>query len=165
MTLRIAPITLITSLVVGGLNLALIAAVAMHLMSSDQATSDQSDWNAHLSASIAGAAGRMPIEAYGKILAHPVFFKSREPFVPALPVPVSAPPQPRPIVVDPGLVVAGVVVKNGFSKVYLLSRTDPGGTWASEGDTFQGWKVKSIDGSGVRLVQADRAIDLKLYPH
>jgi hypothetical protein len=161
---RVAPLTALTLLAVGGLNLLLMAEVVTQVRAYDATGSDAAAWEPRLTSSIAGGTGRKPAEAYREILAHPAFFKSREPFVPPPPAPVSTPVQPQPVVVDPGLVVAGVMVKSGLSKIYLLSRTDPGGTWASEGETFRGWQVKSIDKSGARLEQDGRSLDLQLYP-
>jgi hypothetical protein len=128
-------------------------------------TVDKVDWNADLSDSVAGASGRKPLEAYGEILAHPVFFKSRTPFVPDSPkqITVAAAPPP-PVVVDPGLAVGGVMIKNGLNRAYLFSRAGQGGGWASEGEMFQGWKVTVVDKTGVKLEQGGRSIDLQLYP-
>jgi hypothetical protein len=162
---RVTPLTAFTLLAVGCLNLLLMAAVARQIRAYDTTGSDGAAWDARLAGSIEGVTGRKPAEAYGQIIAHPVFFKSREPFVPPPPVPVPAAiAQPPAIVVDPGLVVGGVMVKRGLSKAYLFSRAGPGGMWASEGETFQGWRVKSIDQSGVRLEQGGRSIELLLYP-
>jgi hypothetical protein len=57
------------------------------------------------------------------------------------------------------------MIKNGLSKAFLFSKTGSGGTWAAEGETFQGWHVKSINGTGARLEQSGRSMDLQLYPH
>jgi hypothetical protein len=163
---RIAPLPAAGLLMIVGINVALLADVAKQLIFDDQVGIDKVNWNAQLPTSIANAAGRKPIDAYGQILAHPVFFKSREPFVPAPPAPPPTPALP-PVaaVVDPGLIVGGVMMKSGLSKAYLFSRAGSGGTWASEGEIFQGWQVKAIDKSGVKLEQGGRSIDLQLYPH
>ncbi|MGJ4946776.1 hypothetical protein [Bradyrhizobium sp. HKCCYLS20291] len=120
---------------------------------------------APLAMSLAGIAGQRPAEAYSDILAHPVFHRSREPFVPPPPAPPPAPVIPPPVVaVDPGLAVGGVMINRGKSKAFLLSRSGAGGMWVDERDTFQGWQVKSIDAAGVRIEQGGRAIELQLYP-
>jgi hypothetical protein len=162
---RMAPLRATGLLVVLGVNAGLLATVATQLLSNDMAVVDKIAWNANLSRAVANAANRKPLEAYGQILAHPVFFKSREPFVaappPLPPVVVAAPP---PVVVDPGLGVGGVIIKNGLSKAYLFSKAGAGGAWAGQGEMFQGWKVTSIDKAGVKLEQSGRSIDLQLYP-
>jgi hypothetical protein len=162
---NVAPLRAAGLLVVVGINGGLLATVATQLLSDGVAAVDKIDWNANLPRSVANAANRRPVEAYGQILVRPVFFKSREPFVPAPPAP---PPVvaavPPPVVVDPGLGVGGVVIKNGLSKAYLFSNAGPSGAWAGEGEMFQGWKVTSIDRTGVKLEQSGRSIDLQLYP-
>lgn len=92
-------------------------------------------------------------------------FKSREPFVPPPPPPpqaVIAPPPPA--IVDPGFVISGVMIKNDIRKAYVFSRAGAAGAWTAEGDEFMGWKVKSINGTGAKLEQMGRSIDLRLYP-
>ncbi|MBU6462904.1 MAG: hypothetical protein KGL35_22445 [Bradyrhizobium sp.] len=120
----------------------------------------------NVSGSLKEATARKPFEDYSLILAHPVFFKSRVPFVAPPPAPAALPSTPKPpVVTDPGLVVGGVMLRNGLSKAFLFSKAGPStGTWASEGEEFQGWRVQSIDNSGVKLEQNGRSIRLTLYP-
>lgn len=68
------------------------------------------------------------------------------------------------VAADPGLAVGGVMIKSGLSKAYLFSKAGSGGAWTGEGETFQGWKVKSVKSTGVKLEQAGRSIELNLYP-
>ncbi|WP_315731372.1 MULTISPECIES: hypothetical protein [unclassified Bradyrhizobium] len=164
MRLRIAPITAIALVVVGCLNLALMGEITIRALSNDKATSTRSTWEIGLSA-IGIATGRKPVEAYAEILAHPVFFKSRQPFVP--PPPAPPPPQmksPPAAVIDPGLAVGGVMMKGTVSKAYLTGRPGTDGVWAYQGETIQGWTITSINQAGVRIEQAGRSIDLQLYP-
>ena len=162
---RIAPLHAV-GLVIGlAINAGLLASVVMLVMSDGVAIVDKIPWSVNLAGSVANAANRKAIEGYEQILARPVFFKLREPFVPAPParppVVVAVPPA---VVVDPGLAVGGVMIKNGLSKAYLFSKAGAGGGWAGEGETFQGWKVTTVDRSGVKLEQSGRSIDLLLYP-
>ena len=161
---RIAPLRAAGLLIVLCVNAGLLANVATQLASDGSAVTGKIDWNVNLTGSVANATNRRPVESYGQILARPVLFKSREPFVPPPPAPPAVTAAPPPVAVDPGLVVGGVMIKNGLSKAYLFSKTGPGGTWAGEGETFQGWKVKSVNRTGVKLEQAGRSIDLSLYP-
>ncbi|WP_311976463.1 hypothetical protein [Bradyrhizobium aeschynomenes] len=124
-------------------------------------------WEAPVVRTMAGVAERQPLQTYAEILAHPVFQKSREPFVPPPPPPPPSTPviAPPPVVVDAGVLVGGVMINGGTSKAYLLSKVGGGaGSWVTENETFQGWRVTSIDASGVRIEQAGRAIELQLYP-
>jgi hypothetical protein len=108
-----------------------------------------------------------PISAYPQTLARPVFFKSREPYVPPppapppLPTPVATPP---PAPVDPGLALGGVAIMDGTRKAYIFSKADTRGAWIAEGETILGWTVESIDATTARLQQAERSIELQLYP-
>jgi hypothetical protein len=153
--------------VLGAINLLLGAKLVTLALGEDPAAPPRAAWEASLPRSIAGLAGRPPVEAYAEITAHPVFTRSREPFVP------SPPPPPRPVPVvpqpvvsaDPGLLVGGVMIHAGTSKAYLQSKAGPGdGAWVTENETYQGWQVKMIDPSGVRIEQAGRMIELQLYP-
>ena len=111
-------------------------------------------------------AAAKPVDAYREILVRPIFFRSREPYVPAPPPPPPAvAAMPPPVVVDPGLVLGGVMIKNGVRKAYLFSRANiAGGTWISEGQDFMGWSIRSVSGADAKLEQQGRSIDLRLYP-
>jgi hypothetical protein len=162
---RIAPVRAAGLLIVLCVNAGLLANVAMQLASDGSAVTDKIDWNVNLTGSVANPTNRRPVESYKEILAHPVFFKSREPFIPSPPAPppaVVAPPPPP--VVDPGLVVGGVMIKNGLSKAYLSGKSGLAPAWAGEGEVFHGWKIRSVTRTGVKLEQAGRTIDLTLYP-
>ena len=161
---RIAPLRAAGLLVGLGINAGLLACVVTLATSDGVAVVDKIPWSVNLAGSVANAANRKPIEGYGEILARPVFFKSREPFVPAPPAPLPVLVTAPVVMVDPGLAVGGVMIKNGLGKAYLFSKAGAGGGWAGEGETFQGWKVTSVDGSGVKLEQSGRSIDLQLYP-
>jgi hypothetical protein len=119
-----------------------------------------------LSAAIDGVPGAKPITAYDQTLAHPIFSKSREPYVPPPPAPPPPPqvakPAPPPIV-DPGLTLGGIVITDESKMAFVISRTDPRGLWLKEGEDFQGWKLKSIETTGATLNQQDRSIELQLY--
>ncbi len=162
---RIAPITAIALIATGSLNLLLVWEIVRFVLSNDVTMSGRSAWDAGLS-SIADATSRKPLESYAQILARPVFFKSREPFVAPPPTPPQPPAQVQSSVAagDPGLIVEGVMIKAGLSRVFLLSRGGANGTWVSEGEAFQGWQVKSIDRTGVKLEQSGRPLELQLYP-
>jgi hypothetical protein len=106
-----------------------------------------------------------PIDKYKLILAHPVFFRNREPFV-AAPTPTTPPPPkatPAPVV-DPGLMIGGVFISERVRKVYLLTKNTSGGEWKREGESFMGWTVQSVEPSGAKLKQQDRTLELPLYP-
>ena len=106
-----------------------------------------------------------PISEYGQVLAQPIFFKSRAPFVPApppAPVVQKAIPAPQ-VYVDPDFILGGIVINERLKKVYLFTKTTNVGTWVNEGESYSGWKVQAIQAGGVTISQSSRAIDLQLY--
>lgn len=161
---RFASVRAVALLIVLGVNVGLLANVAAQLASDGSTVAEKTDWNVNVTGSVANATNRREIESYGQILARPVLFKSREPFVPPPPAPPAVTVAPPPVAADPGLAVGGVMIKNGLSKAYFVSKAGPGGVWAGEGESVQGWKVKSVNETGVKLEQAGRSIDLSLYP-
>jgi hypothetical protein len=161
--LRIAPLTMAGAAIVLSVNVMLLAAILADLESDGLATIDKVGWKNNLSPPVGGAISQKPIDTYVQILAKPVFFKSREPFVPAPPPPVTKTASP-PTVIDPNLVLGGVMIENNMKKAYLFSRASAGGAWLSEGEEFLGWHIRSIDGTSAKLEQKDRHIDLLLYP-
>lgn len=165
MNWRIAPLGAAGLLIALGVNAWLLSIVVTEMVSDGPATVDKTDWNFNQSASAGNVTNRKPIEAYRQILARPVFFKSREPFVPApAPPPPSLVASPPPMVVDPGLVLGGVMIKKDVRKAYVFSRAGATGTWTAEGDEFMGWQIRSINRTGAKLEQKGRVIDLQLYP-
>jgi hypothetical protein len=162
---RIAPLGAIGLFIVVGINAWLLTALVTEVVSDNLAATEKVDWQVSLSASAGSVANRRPIEAYGQILARPVFSKSREPFVPVPPPPPPAVKQtPPPVAIDPGLVLGGVMIKNDIRKAYVFSGANTNGLWISEGGDFMGWELKSISGTGAKLEQNGRLMDLQLYP-
>src|SRR5262249_36303227 len=87
-----------------------------------------------------------PARAYVETLAHPIFSRTRAPFVPPPPPPPAAQRQVGPPVsVDPGIALGGVAIHGDLKKAYLLSKGGLSGSWVTEGETFMGWKVGSIE--------------------
>jgi hypothetical protein len=109
-----------------------------------------------------------PISSYPQTLARPVFFKSREPYVPPPPAPPPLPQPaatPPPTPVDPGLALGGVAIMDGTRKAYIFSKADMRAAWIAEGEIILGWTVEAIDAMTAKLQQADRSIELQLYPN
>jgi hypothetical protein len=160
---RITPLGAIGLFILVAINAGLLIVLVTEIASVDPAA-DKIDWNVSIS-SAGAVADRNPIGAYQQILARPVFFRSREPFVPAPPPPPPAVKLASPTVaIDPGLFLGGIMIKNDIRKAYVLSKTNAGGVWISEGGDFMGWELKSINGSGAKLERQGQSIDLQLYP-
>ena len=165
MKLRLSPLALLGLLAVGCTDIWLLTVAVGTFARDDEIPSGTFEWSPRLSMASGGMPNAKPIGAYNEILLHPVFFRTRAPFVP--PPPPAPPPQaaiPRPPPPDPGLVLGGVTIARGIRKAYLMSRAGPGGTWVNEGESFMGWKVESVGSTSTKLQQQDRAIELELYP-
>ena len=102
-------------------------------------------------------------KTYQEILDHPVFSRSRAPFVPPPPAPPPKPASPPVVFVDPGLVLGGVMVAESTKKAYLFQRANRDGSWVAEGEDFVGWKVQSITTDAVRLEKDSRVLEVRLY--
>lgn len=112
-----------------------------------------------------GPLATRPTAAYRETLAHPVFYKGREPFVPPPPPPppAAATPTAPPPPADPGIALGGVAIDSVLRKAYLFNKANPQGTWVSQGEIFMGWTVQAIDATSTKLRQSDRTLELQLY--
>jgi hypothetical protein len=168
MKLRIAPWRAIVLAGLISLNFGLAAIAASALLSGDAPAAVRVAWTPPVATAGTAPPDAKPIARYQQTLAHPIFFKTREPFVPPPPAPPPPPPAVRPsppaVVADPGLVLGGILVMQGVRKAYLFRKTDPSGSWVAHGGDFMGWKIQAIDAAGIVLGNGDRTIDLKLYP-
>jgi len=169
MNMRIAPLAGLGLAILAGVNVWLLTIVLGDLTGAEPAPAAAPALDAKLSDSGQDGAAVQPITAYRETLAHPVFFKSREPYVPPRSAPAPTPaavakPPPPPVIVDPGLTVAGVIISEGVRKAYIRGKSDSHGSWVIEGESLIGWKVESIDAGGVKLRQHNQMIELQLYP-
>jgi hypothetical protein len=105
----------------------------------------------------------MATVSYQEILAHPIFSRSRAPYVPSAP-PAPKPSPPPAVFIDPGLVLGGVMVNGAVKKAYLFQKTDKSGVWVGEGDDFIGWRVQSITAEVAKLQKDTHVIEVRLYP-
>jgi hypothetical protein len=166
MTPRIAPWRAIILAGLISLNAGLVAVAGSALLSDDPAAPPPVGWTPPVGTISRAPNGTNPIAHYRQTLARPIFFKTREPFVPP-PPPRAAPVariSPPPVVADPGLMIGGVMMMQGVRRAYLYRKTDPSGTWVAYGEEFMGWKIQTIDATGIVLGNGERKIDLKLYP-
>jgi hypothetical protein len=170
MTVRIAPLTAAGLLALGGINAWLLTVVIAGVAGEEPAAIAAPVWNPNFPGAGGDIPAARPINAYRETLMHPVFFKTREPYVappprPVAPaVPAMLPKPAPPPVVDPGLIMGGVIISGDVRKAYVYSKADSHGSWVSEGENLTGWKVQAIDAGTVTLRQQDRTIELQLYP-
>jgi hypothetical protein len=163
---RIAPLAVAGLLFLGGANLYFFTAVFDQTASDGPPASSDVKWVPSNGKPADPVVIAKPIEAYKVILAHPVFFKTREPFIPPAPSPPAPPPKATqaPAAVDPGLILGGVMTNPRLRKAYLLTKANSAGSWVNEGEIFLGWKLQSVDVGSAKLQQQDRTIELQLYP-
>lgn len=165
MSVRIAPLAAAGLLVLGSIDAWLLSVVIEDIAPNDQSSVGRIEWKPKLSTLTEGMPSAKPIDAYRQTLAHPVFFRTREPWVapppppPAAPKPIAAPP----VVTDPGVALGGVIIDRELRKAYLLNKADRRGTWVQEGESFMGWKLTSVDDAAATLQQQGRTIELELY--
>ncbi|MGA2129857.1 MAG: hypothetical protein ABSG76_27305 [Xanthobacteraceae bacterium] len=165
MTPRLRPLTAIGLAALAGANVCLLAVVAGGVLGNHDSPIGPLDWSPRLATSGDGTPQPKPIADYPQTLAHPVFFKSRAPFVAPPPAPPAiAKPAAAPVSPDPGLTLAGVMIGEGHRKAYLVSKADSRGTWVKEGETASGWIVQSVTAAAVNLRQRDFTVELQLYP-
>jgi hypothetical protein len=168
MNLRIAPLAALALAALAGINLWPLTVIFGGTGGEEPVPVAAPVWDAKLAVSGRDHAVAKPISAYGTMLAQPVFFKSRVPYVPPRPAPPAAPTvvakPPPPVVVDPGFTVAGIVIGEGVRKAFILGKSEPHGSWVAEGENLTGWNVEAINAGGVKLKQQDRTIELQLYP-
>jgi hypothetical protein len=117
----------------------------------------------NLSETTIGYLAVKPARAYAETLDHPVFYKTRAPYVPPPPPPPAAPQVGPPVSVDPGIALGGVAIHGNLKKAYLFTKGGPPGSWIAEGETFMGWNVEAIHVTGATIKRADRTIALELY--
>jgi hypothetical protein len=148
------------------IDIGLGATLVSEVMSDQLPPIGNTEWAPTMSTAAEDVVIRNPINQYRETLAHPVFFKTRQPYVPPPPTPPAPPPKqvavPPPIV-DPGFIIGGVVINGDVKKAYLSSKANPRGTWVGQGEEIQGWKLESVEHSGARLQQHNRTIVVLLY--
>jgi len=167
MTFRVAPLTIMALAVLVTLDVWLLSAVVQDSAPEEGVSDITSQWTPGSAPTTATALFSKPISVYSETLARPVFFKTRQPFVPPPPTPPPAPkvqPAPPPAVVDPGFVLGGVMIDADVKKAYVFSKTNSQGLWLSEGENVMGWTLRAIDPAGAKLQQGGRTIELHLYP-
>jgi hypothetical protein len=164
MKARIAPLAGAGLLALAGLNACSLSSLVGEILDDDQPGPAKVEWWPQLSTAGDDRGGQKRIEDYPLISAHPIFYKTREPFVPPPPPPPKAVQQAPPAALDPGLILGGVMTMGHLKKAYLLTKGNPAGSWVTEGDNFMGWVIKSVDSSSAKVQQQDRTIELQLYP-
>ena len=137
------------------------------MIPGDQELTTNPRWSPNISRTALEVPSPKAVSGHEDVLARPVFFKSRQPYVPPPPVPPPAPkvqPSAPAVPLDPGLVLAGVMIEGAVKKAFVVNRADSQGAWVAEGEAVAGWQVLSITAADAKLQNAGRTILLDLYP-
>jgi len=162
---NIPPLALLCLFTLGGANAWLLSDIVSDLGPIDPLTSASQEHTGAIPTSGSPPLQQKPLSAYNQVLEHPLFSKTRSPYVPPPPSAPSAAKQPPAITVpDPVLMVAGIMIDDRLKKAYVVKPNEPQGTWVNEGDVVQGWTVQAIHPNGVALKQNQRMIEFALYP-
>lgn len=165
MTRDMSPVSMIGLAVLAAVNVCLAATIGIHVLASGEGAIGATAWTPQLSLATPGIRETRATAEHSEILARPVFFKSRVPYVPPPPAPPPSIAVAAPIVnLDPGLVLAGVMITGRIKKAYFVQKMGAQGTWADEGENLMGWRVESIATEIVTLEQQGRRLELQLYP-
>jgi hypothetical protein len=167
MAVRVTPLALTRLTLLGLVHAWLIAAIVVDLVPDDADHFTEIAGTPMLATLEGGnVGGTNAIRSYDQILSRPIFFKSREPFIP--PPPEATTSQAKatsaPVFVDPGLVLGGIMISRTNRQAYLFQKSKPDGSWIREGEDFLGWKLEFLDQGNARLQKDGHTIDLRLYP-
>jgi hypothetical protein len=164
MKLGMPPLALMCLLALGSANAWLLNVILSELEPIAQPVLASGERTGAIGVPITVSLRQSPLSAYGQALAHPLFFKTRSPYVPP-PTALSKPnPPPAVAVPDPILSVAGIIIDDKLKKAYLIKQNEPQGAWVTEGEVVQGWTVQTITPSGIAVKQNQRTIEFALYP-
>jgi hypothetical protein len=160
---RTPPLVLLGLVLLAAANIWPLLMAAQQATSGDQFAAEGPGWTPRLARLEDARAQTTATVSYQEILAHPIFSRSRAPYVPSAP-PAPKPSPPPAVFIDPGLVLGGVMVNGAIKKAYLFQKTDKSGAWVGEGDDFVGWRVQSITADTAKLQKETHVIEVRLYP-
>jgi hypothetical protein len=121
-------------LLLGGVNFALLVIIAQGLLFNTPVMVDRTEWKMDLLTSWERTESKRTINSYKEILARPVFYKDRQPFIPP-PVATPAPAVASWVVIsDPEFIFGGVIITDQTKKVYIFTKANNSGVWTKEGD-------------------------------
>jgi hypothetical protein len=169
--LHLSPLTAGGLLALLGINAVFVLWIAHTLREDSPIVISTVAWTPDASSSLAETAGKPALpNAYREILARPIFFRDRRPYVapppPLAPVVIAAPAPvflPPPPIVKPDLIVSGIALIGDAKQAYLGSASNPNGIWAKEGEDVMGWQVRNITSGGVTISKAGQSFVLLLY--
>jgi hypothetical protein len=97
---------------------------------------------------------------FDEVVRRPVFAASRRPFVQSAP----AAGQPAAVVPPPDLRLIGVAINPGKKQALLRTAQQPRGRWVGEGDSIDGWVLRSVRADAAVVASGPQTHELRLYP-
>ena len=101
-----------------------------------------------------------PLSDFEEIVRRPLFSASRSPFVPTESTPTLAGPSRRP----PDIRLTGVAIDASKKQALLRTPQQPQGRWVEEGDSIDGWLLRSVRDDAVIVASGQQTHELRLYP-
>jgi hypothetical protein len=109
-----------------------------------------------------GPSEQPALSDFDGIVRRPLFNASRRPFVqsepPAAREPARAPPPP------PDLRLVGVAIEADRKQALLRTGQQPVARWVKEGESIDGWLLRSVRADVAVIASGERTHELRLYP-
>lgn len=164
MRLHTSPLVIACVAALGMFNVYLLSAVVQEMTSDNPTEADGASWVPRLARPDSTRTQARQAAPDQDILRHPVFSRSRAPFVPPPPSAPKAFAMAAPVFTDPGFVLGGVMLNGEAKRAFLLRKANHIAAWAAEGDDVEGWKLQSITAGTATLQKENHVIELRLYP-
>lgn len=161
--LRTSPLVIAALAVLVVFNVYLMSSVIQEAASDDPKATADASWVPRLASPESTETQAKTAAPAQDILLHPVFSRSRAPFVPSPPPAPKAHVVAAPVFTDPGFVLGGVALSGETKRAFLLQKANHTGAWAGEGDEVEGWKLQSITAETATLQKESHVIELRLY--
>jgi len=100
-----------------------------------------------------------PLSDFDEIVRRPLFTASRSPFV----VPTETTQNPAGVR-SPDIRLAGVAIDAGKKQALLRTPQQPQGRWVEQGDSIDGWLLRSVRDDAVIVASGQQTYELRLYP-
>jgi len=97
-----------------------------------------------------------PLADFAEISRRPLFTITRRPFVAS--EATSAPTAPADIK------LMGIAIEDGKKRALLRTAGQPRGRWIAEGDTVDGWQLRSVRNDAATVSSDQATHELRLYP-
>jgi hypothetical protein len=101
-----------------------------------------------------------PLSDFEEFVRRPLFTASRSPFVPTGSTQTLAGPSVRPSDIR----LAGVAIDAGKKQALLRTPQQPQGRWVEQGDSIDGWLLRSVRDDAVIVASGQQTHELRLYP-